>query len=95
VAFTPLEDIDDVNYELQWRDYHGTWETNMKSSIAENPKEAVAKDLEPGSTYAVRLICVNKNDSTDKGEPCRELILDTEQVGCTPKPDKKTCCVIS
>jgi len=47
---------------------------------------AEAEDLQPGTTYCVRL-AVN-------GEPGPELIVDTEQVGCTPKAEKG-CCFIS
>jgi hypothetical protein len=34
--------------------------------------------LNPGMTYCVRLVCEGK-------DPGPELIIDTEQVGCTPK----------
>ena len=40
--------------------------------------KAEATDLTPGSTYCVRLSC-------DGMDPGPELIIDTEQVGCTPK----------
>jgi hypothetical protein len=47
-----------------------------------------AIDLEPGTTYCIRLI---SKDGTQ--EPGPELILDTEQVGCTPKTSN-SCCAI-
>ena len=52
---------------------------------------AQATDLTPGSTYCVRLACV---DGSTAGEPGPELILDTEQVGCTPKQSSGCACVI-
>jgi hypothetical protein len=50
-----------------------------------------ATDLDPGTTYCVRLSCVSGGG--ELGEASRELVVDTEQVGCTPTP-KKSCCVI-
>ena len=47
-----------------------------------------AIDLEPGTTYCIRLI---HKDGTEAPGP--ELILDTEQVGCTPKASN-SCCTI-
>jgi len=51
--------------------------------------KAEAVDLLPGTTYCIRL--VTKDGSEDPGP---DLILATEQVGCTPKANK-SCCVIS
>jgi hypothetical protein len=70
---------------LQWKEYPAKWETDMKSMkvlVQAAPKrkkiKAEATDLNPGMTYCVRLACEGK-------EPGPELIIDTEQVGCTPK----------
>jgi len=81
-----------LKYELQWKEVHASWEEHKKFTMVESPTEAVATNLEPGTTYCVRLVCVS-GDS--KGEPSKEVIVDTEQIGCTPKPDKKACCVVS
>lgn len=50
-----------------------------------------AIDLDPGMTYCVRACCLKSDGS--KGSAGPELIIDTEQVGCTPKAEK-SCCVI-
>mmetsp|Transcript_7655 Transcript_7655/g.11707 ORF Transcript_7655/g.11707 Transcript_7655/m.11707 type:complete len:112 (-) Transcript_7655:1338-1673(-) len=91
VSFKPLEG-QDMKYELQWKEVQASWDEHMKSSFVESPSEAVATNLEPGTTYCVRLVCV---DGDSKGEPSKEVIVDTEQVGCTPTADKKACCVVS
>lgn len=49
-----------------------------------------ASDLNPGMTYCVRVHCVN---NSVKGEPGPDLIIDTEQVGCTPKSER-SCCIV-
>ena len=46
---------------------------------------ATAADLEPGTTYCVRMSCMDATGCD--GDPGPELVLDTEQVGCTPKQD--------
>ena len=53
--------------------------------------ECVAPDLNPGTTYCVRLQGHDINGD-EQGEPGPELIIDTETVSCTPKSKK---CVIS
>lgn len=40
-------------------------------------------DLEPGTTYAFRLVA--KDAEGNGGAPGPDLIIDTEAVGCTPK----------
>jgi hypothetical protein len=51
-----------------------------------------AIDLLPGMTYCVRSYCINSDGL--KGTPGPELIIDTEQVGCTPKSEKSCGCII-
>jgi hypothetical protein len=56
--------------------------------------KAEAEPLEPGMTYCVRLVLLAENDG-QQGPPGSELIVDTEQVGCTPKAGSGCgCCVI-
>lgn len=76
-------------YELQWKEHSQPWESAKRQDLKAGAKKAVAEDLQPGTTYCIRLI-------TQDGslEPGPELILDTEQVGCTPK-SKTGCCAIS
>lgn len=89
MKFTPLDDPT-LQYELEWKEYPAPNFTESKKGLsAQDAKSAVAEPLEPGKTYCVRLIAVD--GSGNRGEPCKELVLDTEQVGCTPKPDKRGC----
>ena len=79
------------NYELQWKrveqkQWKDAASTAVQVADGNKKTKTEAYDLEPGSTYCVRLVC--------NGEPGPELIIDTEQVGCTPKAEK-SCCVIS
>eukprot|EP00522_Entomoneis_paludosa_P013055 CAMPEP_0172449596 /NCGR_PEP_ID=MMETSP1065-20121228/8264_1 /TAXON_ID=265537 /ORGANISM="Amphiprora paludosa, Strain CCMP125" /LENGTH=114 /DNA_ID=CAMNT_0013201299 /DNA_START=71 /DNA_END=415 /DNA_ORIENTATION=- len=93
LKFTPLDDLT-LQYELEWKEYPAPSYTNSKKGIsAEDAKSVMAEPLEPGKTYCVRLVAVD--GSGNKGEPCKEMVLDTEQVGCTPKPDGGGgCCTI-
>jgi hypothetical protein len=87
VEFTPIDAT--AIYKLQWKQHHEAWNPvpgEMELSAGVGKAEAV--DLLPGTTYCLRL--VTKDGSLAPGP---ELILDTEQVGCTPKANK-SCCVI-
>lgn len=57
-----------------------------------NKGKGQATNLEPGTTYCLRLVCIGNGGS--KGEPGPELIIDTEQVGCTPKQKGGCGCVV-
>lgn len=83
VEFNPTSVIS--TYELQWKDIEQKWTNASSTSLTASGKKckAEAHDLNPGMTYCLRLVCVNNNGA--KGEPGPELIIDTEQVGCTPK----------
>jgi hypothetical protein len=89
VEFTPVDA--NTTYMLQWKVYPVAWDSaSLVSQMELNPgtKKAQATDLEPGTTYCIRLV--------DKGglqQPGPELVLDTEQVGCTPKANK-SCCIV-
>jgi len=91
VQFTPVAG---VNYQLQWKEAPATWENDSKSmAVNSNGDAALLKvetdqPLQPGTTYCLRLA-----DASDNGKFGPELVVDTEQVGCTPKADK-SCCVI-
>ena len=81
VEFKPFSDVTD--YELQWKEYPAKWDTAGMHTApiqASGKKKVKAEcnDLQPGSTYCVRLSCAGR-------DPGPELIIDTEQVGCTPK----------
>ena len=82
---------------MEWKEIEGSWNapagsTTVKSTTGGGTKKVKgeAVDLTPGTTYCIR--CVSTNGSA-RGEPGKELIIDTEQVGCTPKAEK-SCCVI-
>ena len=83
-------------YALEWKPIEQKEWTNAKSTTVSVQAEGQlvkgeAFDLEPGMTYCVRACCLSSDGN--KGSPGKELILDTEQVGCTPKAEK-SCCVI-
>jgi hypothetical protein len=80
-------------YELQWKEIQAPWEAAGSTVVNGNGKtKAVASPLTPGTTYCLRLVVLS-GDKASKGQPGPELIIDTEQVGCTPKADKG-CCII-
>jgi hypothetical protein len=78
-----------AKYKLQWKEHPQPWESAASKELKAFATSAEIEDLQPGTTYCIRLA------STDGSlEPGPELILDTEQVGCTPQA-KKGCCTIS
>ena len=54
-----------------------------------NKIQANIEDLNPGTTYTVRLrvlsAVASEGESSVPGKPSPELIIDTEAVSCTPK----------
>jgi hypothetical protein len=92
VEFKPISSIS--SYELQWKPIEQPWSATMGSAPVQgsgSKAKAQAHTLEPGRTYCVRLACVVDGST---GEPGPELIIDTEQVGCTPKQSSGCACVI-
>lgn len=94
VQFKPVSSID--KYELEWKQIENQWEAAQdKTTVSVGNEGQLVKgeavDLDPGMTYCIRAVCINSDGS--KGSPGPELIIDTEQVGCTPKAEK-SCCVI-
>mmetsp|Transcript_22184 Transcript_22184/g.52508 ORF Transcript_22184/g.52508 Transcript_22184/m.52508 type:complete len:117 (+) Transcript_22184:208-558(+) len=95
VQFKPVSAID--KYELEWKQIEHQWTSpagKTTVSVAGEGKllKAEAENLDPGMTYCLRAYCLNSDGS--KGQSAGpELIIDTEQVGCTPKAEK-SCCVI-
>jgi hypothetical protein len=86
VEFRPTDS--QSTYVLQWKEHPQSWDTAKSMELLAGAVKAEAEDLQPGTTYCIRLA------SKDGGQqPGPELIIDTEQVGCTPKADK-SCCVI-
>jgi hypothetical protein len=92
VQFKPLSQSG-VSYKLQWKEYPASWESGNSTVVAATETKAVAEDLQPGTTYCVRLVVVDSASGAEKGSPSAELVIDTEQVGCTPKSES-SCCVI-
>ena len=95
VDFKPIASI--TTYELQWKNIEQGWTDASSTSVAagSNGKkkcQAEANDLQPGTTYCVRLVCVASNGG--RGEPGSELIIDTEQVGCAPKTGGGGCHIL-
>jgi hypothetical protein len=96
VEFKPLVEPG-VAYKLQWKNYAQDWLSAAGNEKKVTPggnltTKAIATNLEPGQTYCVRLVVIDSATGVEKGPPGKELVLDTEQVGCTPKTSKG--CVI-
>ncbi|KAL7460953.1 hypothetical protein ACHAXS_001389 [Conticribra weissflogii] len=78
------------------------WETDGESkpidikAIPRNSSNKVQTNIEglnPGTTYTVRLRVLSAASSEEvptPGKPSPELIIDTEAVSCTPKPNQCT-----
>jgi hypothetical protein len=92
VEFKPLAGI--TNYELQWKSIEQKWsDPTISLTTAQGKKgKAEAADLNPGTSYCLRLVCIGNGDA--RGEPGPELIIDTEQVGCTPKSGGGGCQIL-
>ena len=87
-----------IHHYLQWKEHPASWDTpshveSAQVSTTGGKCKAVAEPLQPGTTYCVRLLL--KNSAGEEGPPGEELILDTEQVGCTPKAEKGCSCTVS
>jgi hypothetical protein len=93
VEFKPIDSI--TEYELNWKPIEASWDQAAFAAVNASGTiktcKAEAYNLEPGMTYCVRLCCVS-NDS--KGAPGKELIIDTEQVGCAPKSESGCGCTL-
>jgi hypothetical protein len=94
VQFSPVSGAS--HYQLSWKEYPAPWSSaqskTVKASAAPSNTKVAAEGLEPGTTYCVRLMVIDPASGT-KGDTSKELVLDTEQVGCTPT-DNKSCCTI-
>ncbi|VEU37413.1 unnamed protein product [Pseudo-nitzschia multistriata] len=93
IQFKPVSSVG--KYELEWKLVEHEWTSPIgKTTVKGEGKllKAEAVDLDPGMTYCLRAFCLGADGS--KGHSAGpELIIDTEQVGCTPKAEK-SCCVI-
>jgi hypothetical protein len=88
-----------ANYELQWKEVQAPWDSAGKQAVAaqNNGKtKVVATNLNPGTSYCIRLVmvAVATGEISSKGPPGPELIIDTEQVGCTPKGRSGGCWIL-
>jgi hypothetical protein len=93
MQFKPVSSIE--TYEIQWKEVEKDWtkpagSATVSAKSGQSIVKVEAADLNPGMTYCIRAFCSN---SGMKGVAGPELIIDTEQVGCTPKADK-SCCTI-
>ena len=82
------------SYELQWKEVQQPWDAAGRLDVAatSGKTKAVAANLTPGTSYCIRLVIVAGDKS--KGPPGPELIIDTEQVGCTPKASGPKCVIL-
>lgn len=93
VEFQPLADSSHVRYQLEWKEYAKAWDDMPACrSLPASQTKVVLSNLQPGATYCIRLVLLD-NSGLATGEPSDDLIIDTEQVGCTPN-SKKSCCVV-
>ena len=90
VQFKPVSSVD--KYELEYKIIEQGWDGAKSTTLKSDGTmvTGVATDLEPGMTYCMRVYCFVGGS---KGAAGSELIIDTEQVGCTPQAEK-SCCVI-
>jgi hypothetical protein len=83
---------------LEWKPQPApSWDNAdvVKSKTLTQGGKVTAEPLEPGQTYCVRLTVVHATTG-ERGAPGKEMVLDTEQVGCGPSAEgKKSCCTIS
>lgn len=83
---------------MQWKEVQQPWETASNQSVTGGSgggggkTKVTASDLNPGTSYCIRLVVVGAGGA--KGEPGPELIIDTEQVGCTPKSSSGGCLIL-
>jgi hypothetical protein len=94
VEFKPINSID--KYELEWKEIEHPWtkpagKTTLTVGNGESKVKGEASNLNPGMTYCIRAYCVDTKGA--KGDAGPDMIIDTEQVGCTPKSEK-SCCVV-
>jgi len=78
----------DFLYDICWKEYPQDWVSHGESAsvpISESEGSAVkykAEGLNPGTSYAFRIIC--KDGEGNPGKPGPEMIIDTDTVSCTP-----------
>jgi len=81
-------------YELEWKEVQAPWEAAAGSSsvtaTGSGKTKTVATNLTPGTSYNIRISVVAGGT---KGPSGPEMIIDTEQVGCTPR-QKKGCIIL-
>jgi hypothetical protein len=89
---------------LQWKAYGDLQDYDALSGAAvtvpAGATTAEVVDLEPGATYCLRLLRqpalpMGGDTSAPTATFGPELIVDTEQVGCTPKTSSSSCCIVS
>ena len=85
-------------HECKKWDIDGKSKTVDAKEISKNRNnkiQANIEDLNPGTTYTVRLrvlrVAASEGGSATPGKPSPELIIDTEAVSCTPKASQ---CII-
>mmetsp|Transcript_37595 Transcript_37595/g.76688 ORF Transcript_37595/g.76688 Transcript_37595/m.76688 type:complete len:116 (-) Transcript_37595:39-386(-) len=90
VEFAPSKKDTVGSYDLCWKEYVRNWDdAELNKNISKDQFTGKAKvtvsadDLNPGTTYAVRLVA--KDADGNRGNPGPELIIDTDAVSCAPK----------
>ena len=76
---------------VEYKEYPEDWEQckTMAAAPGTGSVNATAEDLNPCSTYCIRLVAIG--DGGETAGP--EAIIDTQAPDCTPKADKKKCVI--
>lgn len=89
------EPTEGTAYRLEYKEFPEPWEECMSLMVEEGQGTAETtevQDLNPTSTYTLRLIAIK--DGLES-EPSEELVVDTQAANCTPTPDEApSSCVV-
>lgn len=78
-----------THYRIEYKEPHLGWDKSTHVITKPNDSECVLQDLNPTSTYEVRLFAINSAGQKSEASPV--VAIDTLVPGCTPKPR----CIIS
>lgn len=81
-----------LTYRLEWKKHPELW-TAARSKSATPDQVLEASDLEPGTTYELRLQ-VKDAQGHDGYPSARTVVVDTEAIGCTPGQKKRGCVIL-
>lgn len=79
----------DVYYRVEYKEPHLSWDKASRVETKPNDSKCVLEDLNPTSTYEVRLFSIDSTGKISHSSPV--VAIDTLVPGCTPKPR----CIVS